>query len=60
MKNMNTDYLSKRKQEDDALSDAIGRDQTYEEFLKTDKTYLNEMDEAKKSTKIYSDNAFAK
>jgi len=60
VKNMNTDYELKRKQEDDALRSAIGHTQTFEEFLKTDKTYLKEMDKAKESTKVYSETAFAK
>ena len=57
---VNLDFESKRKQEDDAIRDAIGREQSFEEYLKTDKTYLKEMEKAKKSTKVYSERANAR
>jgi len=59
MVSMNENFESKRKQEDDALRDAIGHEKSFEEFLKTDKTYLKEMEKAKQSTKEYSEKAFA-
>jgi COX assembly protein 2 len=57
---VNLDFESKRKQEDEAIRDAIGREESFEEYLKTDKTYLKEMEKAKKSTKVYSERANAR
>ena len=57
LQQINSDYDEKRKQEDDALRDAIGHEQSFEDFLKTDKIYLKEMEAAKKSTRAYSDKA---
>jgi len=44
---LNVDMDEKRKREDEALQEAIGRNQSFEEFLKTDKTYLKEVRQAK-------------
>ena len=57
---MNSDFDEKRKREDDALRDAMGKSETFEDYLKTDKTYLKEMERAKKENKGgYSDKAFS-
>lgn len=50
LKKLNADFDEKRKLEDEALRDAFGHSQSFEEYLKTDKTYLREMEEAKKSS----------
>jgi len=52
LEKLNSDMDEKRKQEDEALQEAMGHTQSFEEFLKTDKTYLNEMKKAK-STKFF-------
>ncbi len=44
---LNVDMDEKRKREDEALQEAMGRDQSFEEFLKTDKVYLAELRRAK-------------
>jgi COX assembly protein 2 len=44
---LNVDMDQKRKQEDDAFQDAMGHTQSFEEFLKTDKIYLKELQKAK-------------
>lgn len=54
LQKLNADHEEKRKLEDEALRDAIGREQTFEEYLKTDKTYLREMEHAKKSSRAFS------
>jgi COX assembly mitochondrial protein 2 len=46
LKTLNADYEEKRKREDDALQEAIGHKQSFEDFLKTDPTYLREKQEA--------------
>ena len=40
---LNENLDEKRKREDDAFQEAMGHTQSFEEFLKTDKTYLAEM-----------------
>lgn len=47
LEKLNSDFDEKRKREDDALQEAFGHTQTFEEFLKTDKVYLEEMRRAK-------------
>lgn len=47
LKEMNSNYEEKRKREDDALQDAMGHSQSFEEYLKQDKDYLREMEKAK-------------
>eukprot|EP00553_Chaetoceros_curvisetus_P002000 CAMPEP_0204622878 /NCGR_PEP_ID=MMETSP0717-20131115/8598_1 /ASSEMBLY_ACC=CAM_ASM_000666 /TAXON_ID=230516 /ORGANISM="Chaetoceros curvisetus" /LENGTH=102 /DNA_ID=CAMNT_0051637755 /DNA_START=104 /DNA_END=412 /DNA_ORIENTATION=- len=48
LKRINADAEEKRKREDEALREAMGRKETFEEFLMNDKTYLKEMEDAKK------------
>ena len=45
---MNVDFDEKRKREDDAIQDAMGKTMTFEEYLKNDKDYRREMENAKK------------
>jgi hypothetical protein len=47
LKEMNVNYEEKRKREDDALQDAMGHSQSFDEYLKQDKDYLREMEKAK-------------
>ncbi len=47
LETLNKDFDEKRKSEDDALQEAFGHTLTFEEFLKTDKVYLEEMRRAK-------------
>ena len=44
---LNVDMEEKRKREDDAFQEAMGHTQSFEEFFKTDKVYLEEMRKAK-------------
>ena len=44
---LNEDMEEKRKGENMAFQDAMGHDQSFEEFLKTDKIYLEELRRAK-------------
>ncbi len=61
LKRINADAEEKRKREDEALREAMGRKETFEEFLKTDKTYLKEMEDAKKNSgdRSYKKTAFS-
>ena len=47
LERMNVDLEEKRKREDEAFQEAMGYTQSFEDFLKTDKTYLKEMEQAK-------------
>uniref|UniRef100_A0A7S3QIY3 COX assembly mitochondrial protein n=1 Tax=Chaetoceros debilis TaxID=122233 RepID=A0A7S3QIY3_9STRA len=47
LKQMNSDFEEKREREDVALREAMGKTQTFEEFLKTDKTYLKDLKDMK-------------
>ena len=47
LEKMNVDLEEKRKREDEAFQEAMGHTQSFEEFLKTDKTYLEEMKRAR-------------
>mmetsp|Transcript_5891 Transcript_5891/g.7515 ORF Transcript_5891/g.7515 Transcript_5891/m.7515 type:complete len:103 (+) Transcript_5891:142-450(+) len=46
---LNDDLDLKRKEENDAFQEAMGHTQSFDEFLKTDKTYLEEMKKAQAS-----------
>jgi COX assembly protein 2 len=48
---LNENFDEKRKREDDAFQDAMGYNQSFEEFLKTDKVYLEEMRKMKMNEK---------
>lgn len=48
---LNVDMDEKRKREDEAFQDAMGHNQSFEEYLKTDKTYLRELKKAKEESK---------
>jgi len=56
---MNADFDEKRKREDEALRVSLGHKDSFEDFLKTDKQYLKEMQKAKHSTETFSDKAFS-
>jgi len=47
LEKMNADFDEKRKREDDAFQEAMGHTQSFEEFLKNDKVYLEELRRAK-------------
>ncbi len=61
LREMNSDFEEKRKREDDALQEAIGHKQSFQDYLKTDKQYLKEMEKAKQeqSKGSYTDKAFS-
>ena len=46
---LNVDMDDKRKREDEALQEAMGHNQSFEDFLKTDKTYLADLRKAQAS-----------
>ncbi len=48
LEKMNMDLEEKRKREDEAFQEAMGHTQSFEEFLKTDKVYLDEMKKVQK------------
>ena len=48
---MNVDMDEKRQREEDAFQLAMGHNQSFEEFLKTDKVYLRELKKAKEEAK---------
>lgn len=43
LEKINADFDDKRRREEDAFMEAMGHEKTFEEFLKTDKVYLEEM-----------------
>ena len=43
LKEMNKDFDVKRKREDDAFKDAVGHTMSFEEYLKNDPEYRNEV-----------------
>lgn len=59
LKEMNADYEEKRKREDEAIQEAIGHKQSFEEFLKSDPVYLREKNEAE-AVNSYSNGRFSK